>query len=151
MKRVVPDKKTISERQLWSRASDIWAACRGLGWTLDSERAIKLIQKHLSGAVTDCLATNENLRKAMKVQEGKLQKLRHALVTRNKIIRELRNACAQDDSKWSAGMAVGGLGKEIHIQARESVEREARQEEGDSPGPCGSAESRQEAPSVSST
>lgn len=75
MSRPKPPPRAL-ENDLWTRAADIWAVCRGLGWTLDSERAVKIIQGHLQVVEDSYTHRIERLEKELEDAEKDIDKLK---------------------------------------------------------------------------
>jgi hypothetical protein len=70
----------------------IWGVCRGLGWTLDSERASALIRTHLTEVVMDANQRTEEVRRLVEVRQAEIKQLKEDLVARGREIGELKRA-----------------------------------------------------------
>jgi len=77
------------KNELWSRASNIWALTRGMGWTLDSERATKMIEEHLQEAVAAAIRENDVLKHEISTQKEMIRSLKKSIVVRNDALRSL--------------------------------------------------------------
>jgi len=69
---------------LWSRAVDIWNTCRGLGWTLNSEKAVREIQKHLEIIEQSYQYHIDRLEHELKLSERRVRSLKKQVATTNK-------------------------------------------------------------------
>lgn len=77
------------ERELTERAQKIWGVCRGLGWTLDSERACHMIYEELVAAI-------HGIDKLRQADHQVIQRLRDELLR----IKQLLHARNQTLSWW---------------------------------------------------
>lgn len=68
------------DTDLWHAAADIWASCRGMEWTLDSERAIKLIYNHLANIRKGEEDKTKGLRRELHNAECKVMELKKYIV-----------------------------------------------------------------------
>lgn len=87
------------ERLFWY-TEEIWGVCRGLGWTLDSERACKLIGSVLEKAIAEGAANEKRQAKMLRDQATQIQGLKRELTQLRKLVQTMRHE--QEKSHASA-------------------------------------------------
>jgi len=83
---------------MWTRAMNIWGLCRGLGWTLDSERAIGVIHDAIKQAHDDEKAHVEKLVKELYDARNEIRALKKHIIA-------MRDNANGDDSRPNVGVS----------------------------------------------